>query len=296
MQFQTMCEFLVLADTLNFLSAADQLYISQATLSKHIREMEKELGAPLFKRSTRKVELTELGMRMIPYAQRAAALQQEYTREAEEYKERLSNYLVIGCITHWDTVDLSMMTIAFQRLNPSFHLHIITDESEELLSMLEADVCQFAIVREEVLPPEDGLNRVLLCVDPLYAFLPKSHPLAGNERISLAQLKDEPFLMGADGSLSYKLGKNACEDAQFRPNIIYRGGRPQTFNYLMHGLGVGLMFGNPIGHSANEQSVVRLPLDTGLHANINLVYKNGALSNVGKAFLDFVRQYHFEPM
>lgn len=63
------------------------------------------------------------------------------------------------------------------------------------------------------------------------------------------------------------------------------------------GLGtVGLMFGNPVGHNANEQDVVRLPLDTGLHANINLVYKDGSLSNVGKAFLDFVRQYHFEPM
>lgn len=295
MQFQTMREFLVLADTLNFLSAADQLYISQATLSKHIREMEKELDAPLFKRSTRKVELTELGMRMIPYAQRAAALQDEYAKEVEEYKERLSNYLIIGCITHWDTVDLSMMTIAFQRLNPSFHLHIITDESEELLSMLKAGACQFAIVREEADPPDDGLNRVLLCEDPLYAFLPKNHPLAGNEHISLIQLKDEPFLMGADGSLSYKLGKNACEEAKFRPNIIYRGGRPQTFNYLMHGLGVGLMFGNPLGQNENEQSVVRLSLEPSIHANINLIYQDENLSSVGKAFLDFVKGYHFAP-
>ena len=192
MQFQTMREFLVLADTLNFLAASEQLFISQAALSKHIREMEKELGASLFKRSTRKVELTELGMRMIPYAQRAAALQDEYTKEIEEYLERLSNYLVIGCITHWDTVDLSMMTIAFQKLNPDFRLHIITDESEELLAMLEAEACQFAIIREQQLPPDDGLNRLLLCEDPLYAFLPKNHALAESEYISLMQLKENP--------------------------------------------------------------------------------------------------------
>ena len=66
MQVQMLQEFLVLAETLNFLAAASDLYISQATLSKHIREMEKELGAPLFKRTTRKVELTELGVRTIP--------------------------------------------------------------------------------------------------------------------------------------------------------------------------------------------------------------------------------------
>ena len=294
MQFQIMREFLILANTLNYLAASEQLYISQATLSKHIREMEKELGVSLFNRSTRKVELTELGMRMIPYAQRIVAIQDDYTKEVEEYLERLSNDLVIGCIAHWDAVDLSMMTIAFQKQNPNFHLHIITDESEELLSMLNAGTCQFAIIREEQSPMDDGLSRVLLCVDPLYAFLPKNHPLSNRAHISLVQLKNEPFLMGADGSLSYKLGKKACENAQFRPNVIYQGGRPQTFNYLMHGLGVSLMFGNPLGQTESEQSVVRLPLEPYVHANINLVYKDETLSGVGKAFLEFVQQYHFD--
>lgn len=293
MHFQTMREFLVLAETLNFLSAAEQLYISQATLSKHIKELETELGAPLFKRSTRKVVLTELGMRMMPYARKAVELEAAFHSEVEAYRERMNNLLTIGCVNRLDAIDLALMTLSFQKLHPEIRITIVTDESVELLSMLNDDLCDFIIVREETDPPRDSLDRLLLCEDSLYAFLPKNHPLAGDDHVSLPQLRDESFLMGADGSLSYNLGRRACYEAGFQPNIIYRGGRAQTFHYLTHGLGIGLMFGNPMGVPESEQNVVKLPLEPQIYANINLVYKNASLSEAGKIFRDFASHYQF---
>lgn len=77
MQTQYYKEFLVLAQTLNYWAAADKLFISQSVLSKHIKAMERELGSPLFRRSSRKVALTELGEKLLPLAEKICRLQAE---------------------------------------------------------------------------------------------------------------------------------------------------------------------------------------------------------------------------
>ena len=293
MQVQMLQEFLVLAETLNFLSAASDLYISQATLSKHIREMEKELGAPLFKRTTRKVELTELGVRTIPYARKMVELFQAYTGEVEEYKERLKNSLAVGCINHWDVIDLGKLTMDFRELHPATRIQITTGESDELLSMLQQDTFHFVIVREEAEPPEDGLSRVPLCEDPLFVFLPRIHPLAGRPAVSLEELRGDSFIMGADGSLSHRLGLRACGEAGFQPSIIYQGTGPQVMNYITHGLGVGLMFSNPTELAAFADAVVCVPLELKVAAHINIAYKEDRLTDPGRAFLSFLKGYQF---
>ena len=59
-------EFLILAATKNYSEAADRLYISQSALTKHIQQMEKDLGVQLFARNSRRVTLTEFGRILLP--------------------------------------------------------------------------------------------------------------------------------------------------------------------------------------------------------------------------------------
>ena len=291
MQFQALQEFLATAETLSFSAAADRLFISQATLSKHIRDLERELDAPLFERSTRRVELTEFGLRLLPYARRAVELEADILQEAEEYHERMSSHLSIGCLDRWDGIDLGRLTVDFQRKHPHAYLSFTIDESAQLMAWLEKDEHSFIIIREMPDAPEDGLSRLLLCEDPLYAFLPATHPLASVERVQLSQLRQDSFLMSNEGTLSYRLGVKACADAGFRPNIIYRGGRPQATNYLLHGLGVGLMFRSPVNPHEGGSGVAIRPLEPKVYANINLVYKEDALTDAGHKFLAFMKHY-----
>ena len=79
MEINYLREFVVLAQTGNFMEAADLLYCSQSTLSKHIQNMETELGVPLFDRTTRKVALSKFGQLLLPYAKQIAELQDTYT-------------------------------------------------------------------------------------------------------------------------------------------------------------------------------------------------------------------------
>lgn len=75
-------EFVVLAETQNYWAASERLFIGQSSLSKHIKTLEKQLGAPLFDRTSRKVALTEFGRLMLPYAKAVASLQFEYETAA----------------------------------------------------------------------------------------------------------------------------------------------------------------------------------------------------------------------
>ena len=293
MRFQSLQEFLAVAETLSFSAAADRLFISQATLSKHIRELERDLDAPLFARSTRRVELTEFGLLLLPLARRAAEVEADILREAEEHHKRMVSHLDIGFIDRWDGIDLGRLTVDFQKAHPYTSIRFTTDESERLMAMLERGEYGFVILREMPDVPEDGLSRLLLCEDPLYAFLPADHPLASAEHVRLSQLRQDSFLMSRESSLAHQLGVKACMEAGFRPNIIFRGGRPQAFNYLTRGLGVGLMFRSPVLSDEGGPGVAIRPLEPRVYANVNLVYKEDALTDTGRVFLEFIRQYKF---
>ena len=79
MELSYLREFAALAQACRFQETADQLFMSQSSLSKHIKAIEKELGSELLIRSTRSVELSEFGRAFLPYAQKIAQLQEEYT-------------------------------------------------------------------------------------------------------------------------------------------------------------------------------------------------------------------------
>lgn len=79
MKIQSMREFITLSELKNFNYASEKLFLSQPTLSRHIKELEEELGVTLFNRSTRRVELTEYGQYFLPFAKRIVSAEDEYT-------------------------------------------------------------------------------------------------------------------------------------------------------------------------------------------------------------------------
>ena len=72
-------EFIVLAQTGNFMEAAEILFSTQSTLSKHIKNLETEMGVSLFERTTRKVVINKYGQLFLPIAKQIVELQDQYT-------------------------------------------------------------------------------------------------------------------------------------------------------------------------------------------------------------------------
>ena len=89
MKIQSLREFIALSEVKNFNQAAERVFLSQPTLSRHIKELEDELGVSLFSRSTRHVYLTEFGEFFLPYARLIVKAETEFLAGLAVMKKNL---------------------------------------------------------------------------------------------------------------------------------------------------------------------------------------------------------------
>lgn len=289
MELKYIMEFVELVEVGKFSDAAEQLYISQSSLSKHMKTLEEELGVPLFERETkRKVQLSPFGKLYLPYAEQISILHKEYLALQEKNLLELAATLNIGSIPAMEQYQITDILAKFQ----SSHLGIILN-IEELESALSVEkVLQgkldFAFVREQKVAENDGLNHVPYADDVLCAVLPASHRLAGQESVSLSQLQHEHFLLLKDSSFMYEMCVNECIHAGFEPNVIYTGSNGNNIvNMVGHGNGIALLTRRPI--STNKNPLIRVvDIEPKITTQINLVYrKHGAMSQEAKRLLAF---------
>ena len=91
-------EFVVLAGTGNYMEAADRLFLTQSSLTRHIQKLEADLGVTLFDRTTRRIELNQYGRLFLPYAEQIALLQKDYTTAFCNELNRERGTIRIGAI------------------------------------------------------------------------------------------------------------------------------------------------------------------------------------------------------
>ena len=125
-------EFVVLAQTGNFMEAADILYSTQSTLSKHIKSIELELGVPLFDRTTRKVRISKFGQLLLPYAKQIAELQDKYTAILKSSLETDQEILTLGSIPALAQYNITDVFVNFKKSRPQATINVIQAGSEEM--------------------------------------------------------------------------------------------------------------------------------------------------------------------
>jgi DNA-binding transcriptional LysR family regulator len=186
-------EYLVaLADERHFTRAAELTGISQSGLSAAIRGLEEELGTSLFIRTTRRVEPTEAGFALLPYA-RAMLEQAAGARDAVVKAGRdLAGTLRIGAEQCLGLVDISSLLDRFHRRHPRVETHFVQSGSHDLLGLLRAGELDVAFVATE--RHLSGLPRLEIGREPLLALLPHDHPLASRASVRWEALADESFI------------------------------------------------------------------------------------------------------
>ena len=137
MEINYLKEFVVLAQTGNFMEAAEMLYVSQSTLSKHIKSIEVELGVSLFDRTTRKVTISKYGQLLLPYAQQIAELQEMYISALRTSLENEQETLTLGRHPRAGAVQYHRYPGQFQEKPPP----IDTQRTAGRFSRIEGNPC-----------------------------------------------------------------------------------------------------------------------------------------------------------
>jgi LysR family transcriptional activator of glutamate synthase operon len=241
MEINYLREFVVLAQTCNFMDAAEILFSSQSSLSKHIKSIEKELGVPLFDRTTRNVQISKYGQLLLPYAKQIADLQDKYNAVLQSCIETDREILTLGSIKALAQYNITDIFVDFKKSQSQSTINILQGSTENLKEMLRQKKCELAFIRQsnEV---DDDLVKIPYATDTLVAVLPAGHPMAKLKPIKLQMLANEDFLLLEKQSYQHKLIMRICKENGFEPKVAFTDERIENLiELVIEGMGVAVM-------------------------------------------------------
>ena len=285
MEIKYFRDFLVVAETQNFLEASAILYCSQATLTKHIQRLELDLGLTLFDRTTRKVSITKNGEMLLPYAREITALYELLTTQVKDLKNDSQQTLTIGSIPALAQYNITELLVRFKKTNPKATINVIQAGSEELIDLVRQQRCDLAFIRTYgELSPE--FCYLPIAADELVAILPSHHPLANQSVIPLEKLSQENFVLIPENTMLHRLSVQLCRESGFEPNIVFTDHRLENLlEIVINGMGVALLMRKLAEYMAQPKVSVLGILPTA-STRLDLCYlRNGELTAVARQFI-----------
>ena len=176
MEIEHLHEFTVIAKLQSFSRAAEELCISQSSLSKHMLSLERELGVPLLVRNPRSVELSPAGTQILPLAAQAYELQNKISVAAALQSSREKTLLKIASIPVMAQYNITGILAKFQRLHPGVTLEVQECEQHGIPAALEQGTCELAFLRLSG-GMEDHMEVLEFCRDNLVAVVPREQRL-----------------------------------------------------------------------------------------------------------------------
>ncbi|HVJ54208.1 MAG TPA: LysR substrate-binding domain-containing protein [Aliidongia sp.] len=292
MELRHLRYFVAVAEELHFTRAAERLGIKQPPLSLQIRQLEQELGTPLFYRLTRGVELTEAGGVLLEEAYRILS-QVEQAKIGVRSRARGdtgSIHLGFAGATYFQPLVPGIVR-AYRERYPLVSLSPEASNTPRLVAGLRNDEIDIAFVRPPV-GEADGLTIEPLVEEPMVIVLPRSHARAGDGSVPLAVLADETLILfpRAIGPGLYDTVLAACRQAGFSPTVGQEAPQiPSIVHLVAAGFGVSIVPKSIAQIDAEGVCYLGIEGD-GPSAPIGIAYRRNDRSPLVRNFVALARQ------
>ena len=193
MELRQLEHFVAVAQECHFTRAAQRLHIAQSGLSASIRSLEKELGATLFLRSTRQVQLTAAGQALLVEALRALSASNAAKEAVAAVQGLLRGSLSIGSLQCLHAVHLPTLLAGFLHEHPALEIRLRQGGSDELVEQVRTGRLDIAFVSRPTRDPENVVVSPLES-EPLVLACAPGHPAAAKPTAKLQDLMDEQFV------------------------------------------------------------------------------------------------------
>jgi LysR family transcriptional activator of glutamate synthase operon len=253
----------------SFTQAALDLHVAQSAISQQVGRLERELGAELLRRTTRRVEVTEMGELVLARARRALAEVDGARADLDAVQGLVRGRLRLGGLPPVGPVHPAALIADFSRIHPGIAVTVRAGVASPLLGELRDGGLDLVLA---LVDPDafDGLDGVRLFEEELVVIAPLDHPIARAKRVRVERLAGEPLVTYASGS--------ALRDALL---ALVPGGRVvaeandlETVRELTaRGLGVSLMPQSVVA-SHGDRLAIR-PLSPRQALPVSLVWRAG---------------------
>ncbi len=226
----------------NLTEVANALYTSQSGVSKHIKDLEDELGIELFiRRGKRLTGLTEPGKEMVGVVERMLLDALNIKRLAQQFSDRDVGQLTVVTTHTQARYALPTVVAGFKAAFPKVHLALHQGSPKEIVAMLRSGEADIGVATEALDEETDVVTF------PWYEWhhaviVPRGHPLAGKSTITLADLAEHPLITYHEGFTGRSRIDSAFSEAGITPDIVMTALDADVIKtYVELGLGVGIV-------------------------------------------------------
>ena len=217
---------LAVAEHGNFTTASDKCFVTQPTLSMQVQKLEEELGVVIFNRSTKPLQVTEVGQKVLFQAKKIVEESSRMNDVVSEEKGIIGGTLKVGIIPTVSSTLLPLFLNIFTKKHKNVELKIEEFNTETINQKLEDNTIDCAIAATPL-----NNNRIIerpLYYEPFVAYVPEHHFLAGNKTLGVDDLSNGDILILKDGHCFRNQVLNLCSFEDLNKQYELKSGSFET--------------------------------------------------------------------
>jgi DNA-binding transcriptional LysR family regulator len=241
MELRQLEYFVAVAEERHFTRAAQRMHVAQSGLSTSIRSLERELGATLFLRNTRSVELTDAGRALLSEARNTLSYVSAARDAVAAVQGVLTGRLVVGSMQCLGALHVPAILARFSHAHPGIEIQLRHASSPDLIEQVRAGDVDVAFVTTPARPVA-GVALKALSSEPMVLACGAGHALAAKDSVELGELKEETFVDFQPGWITRDVTDLALAGAEIDRRVALEVNDVHSLLDLVgHGLGVALV-------------------------------------------------------
>lgn len=287
MTFDQLTYFLSVANLKHFTSAADDIAISQSSLSKQISKLEKELGLSLLQRTTRNVSLTPAGEEFYRHAERIMGNYDEMQKSMRTYAVmNAAPSIRLGSSARLVKATLISPMAAFLEECPGVAVSIIEGSTQYIMDMLVSGGIDIALVAHLISPLEQrsNLDRYesaryqwhTVMEDEYYLVSSAKHPFATMESVQWNDLQNERLILLDDSYSVNGMVRRCCELSGFKPNVVFESNQIDAILGMVEANSGHTLMSKQVATTAGFSGITLVPIQNPISRNTVIAYAKGA--------------------
>ena len=286
--FNSFLVFHEVAKFKSFSRAAENLFVSQPAVSKHIRQLEQKLGMGLIRRGRGGFDLTEAGEMLFKHTHKICNNLQEIESVLDNLKKDHHGLLKIGTTESYSRCLMPKLLSGFQTSHPSIKITLEVGNSEEIEKGLldyKNDIGLIGLAKAS-----SKFESVPFLKEELVLIVSPDHPLGKRKAVSLKEIEGYPFIIRAKGSTTRRILFHAYEEFDIRPSLLIEAGSSEFIKqWVSEGKGVSVIV-RRLGEDEERRGMIKMiPLLEKLYLEVAVLYLKEERANPAiKAFIRYM--------
>jgi DNA-binding transcriptional LysR family regulator len=272
----------------SFSRAAEELFVSQPAVSKHIRQLEQQIGLGLIRRGRGGFHLTDAGEILFKHTHKISSHLLEIENALGALKKDHHGVLKIGTTESYSKCLMPKFLSGFQTFYPSVKITLEVGNSEEIEKSLldyKNDIGLIATVKSS-----SKFESVPFLKEELVLIVSPKHPLGKRKAVSLKEIEEYPFIIRGKGSTTRRILLHTFEEFDIHPSLLIEAGSSEFIKqWVSEGKGVSVIV-KRLGEDEEKRGMIKMiPLLEKLHLEVVVVYLKEERANPSvKAFIRYM--------